>query len=127
VSFSNYLENKLLDHVLRNVAYTSPSTVYIALYTSDPGEANSGTEVSGTAYARTVGAWGAAASGQSQNSGSVTFPTAGGSWGTITHFAVFDASTSGNMLVYGALGGSVAVASGTRPTFDTATLTVTLD
>lgn len=127
MSLSNYLENKLLDHIMRNVAYTSPTTVYLALYTSDPGEANSGTEVSGTAYARVAITCSAAASGSITNSADVVFPTAGGSWGTVTHAAIFDASTSGNMLVYGALTSSIAVASGTRPRFDAGTLTFTLD
>ncbi len=127
MSLSNFLELKLLDHVLRNVSYTSPSTVYMALYTSDPGEANTGTEVSGTAYARTALTVGAASGGQSQNSAAVVFPTAGGSWGTITHFAVFDASTAGNMLIYGALTSSIVISSGTRPTFDIGTLTISLD
>ena len=125
--FSNYLELKLLDHVLKNTAYTSPAVVYLAAYTSDPGEGNSGTEVSGGSYARVAITFGAAASGQSLNTADVVFPTASGSWGTITHFAVFDASTAGNMLMFGALGASVAIASGQRLRFEAGQLAVNLD
>lgn len=127
MSFSDYLENKILDHVLKNTSYTSPTTVYCAAYTSDPGETNTGTEVSGNAYARVAITFGSASSGSSTNSADIVFPTASGSWGTITHFAIFDQLTTGNMLVYGALTGSVAVASGQRLRFDATTLSVSLD
>ena len=108
---SDYLEAALLDATLRATSYTSPSTVYLALYTSDPGDDNSGTECSGTSYARQSVAFsrsGATAS----NSAAVEFPTAGGAWGTITHFGVLDAATSGNLLYHGALTTSRAITSG---------------
>lgn len=108
---SDYLEAALLDATLRATSYTSPSTVYLALYTSDPGDDNSGTECSGTGYARQSVAFsrsGATAS----NSAAVEFPTAGGAWGTITHFGVLDAATSGNLLYHGALTTSRAITSG---------------
>lgn len=108
---SDYLEAALLDATLRATSYTSPSAVYLALYTSDPGDDNSGTECSGTAYARQSVAFsrsGATAS----NSAAVEFPTAGGAWGTITHFGVLDATTSGNLLYHGALTTSRAITSG---------------
>lgn len=44
---SDYLENKILDHVLNNTSYTSPTTVYFALFTSNPAEDGSGSEVLG--------------------------------------------------------------------------------
>jgi hypothetical protein len=127
VSLSNYLELKWLDHTLKNTGYTSPATVYMAAYTSDPGEANTGTEVSGGSYARVAVTFGAASGGQSLNSADIVFTTATGSWGTITHFAIFDALTSGNMLVYGALGAPIGISTGQRLRFDAGTVAVNLD
>jgi len=108
---SDYLEAALLDATLRATSYTSPSTVYLALYTSDPGDDNSGTECSGTGYARQSVAFSRSGSTAS-NSAAVEFPTAGGAWGTITHFGVLDAASSGNLLYHGALTTSRAITSG---------------
>lgn len=109
MSKTNFLENELLDHVLRNSAYTPPATVYLALFTAAPGETGGGTEVSGGSYARQSCAFDVAASGATQNTSEVAFPVATGNWGTITHFAVFDASSGGNMLYYGALAASKTI------------------
>jgi hypothetical protein len=124
---SNYLENALINATLRNTAYTSPTTVYVGLYTSDPGEGNTGTEVSGGSYARTAVTFGAPSNGVSTNSASVTFPTATGTWGTVTHIGILDASTSGNLLYYTALDASKSIASGDVFTISTGNLSVTLE
>lgn len=124
---SNYLENALINATLRNTAYTSPTTVYVGLYTSDPGEGNTGTEVSGGSYARTSVTFGAPSNGVSTNSASVTFPTATGTWGTVTHVGILDASTSGNLLYYTALDASKSIASGDVFTISTGNLSVTLE
>jgi len=100
---SNYLENALINATLRNTSYTSPTTVYVALYTSDPTDADTGTEVSGGSYARTAVTFGAPSNGVSTNSAAVEFPTCTSSWGTITHIGIRDASTSGNLLYHTAL------------------------
>lgn len=102
-AISTYLANKLLDHSLRNVAYTPPATVYLALYTSNPGPDNTGTEVSGGGYTRQPVTFSAASAGQIVNSADVVFPVATAAWGTITHVGVFDAATGGNLLYYAAL------------------------
>jgi hypothetical protein len=106
---SNYLENALINATLRNTSYTSPSTVYVALFTSDPTDAGSGTEVSGGSYARTAVTFGAPSNGVSTNSANVEFPTCTSSWGTITHIGIMDASTSGNLLYHTALTTSKAI------------------
>lgn len=124
---SNFLENALINATLRNTAYTSPATVYVGLYTSDPGEGNTGTEVSGGSYARTAVTFGAPSNGVSTNSASVTFPTATGTWGTVTHIGILDASTSGNLLYYTPLDASKAIASGDVFTISTGNLSVTLE
>ena len=97
---SDYLENKLLDHVLRGTSYTSPTTVYVGLYTSDPGDDNSGTEVSGGSYARQTLSVTTASEGVVTSSADVTFPQATGNWGTISHIGLLDAVTSGNLLMH---------------------------
>ena len=110
---SDYLENKVLEHVLKNTAYTSPTTVYMALFTAAPSDSGGGTEVSGSAYARTAITFGAAASGAIANSAAVEFPVAsGGNWGTITHIGIFDAASSGNLLYWAALNASKVVNDG---------------
>ena len=81
--FSNYLENALINAVLRNTTYTSPATVYVSLYITDPTDADSGTEVSGGSYARVAVTFGAPSNGVSTNSADVTFPTCTVSWGTV--------------------------------------------
>lgn len=124
---TDYLENKILDHVLRNTAYTSPTTVYVALCTSTPTDSAAGTEVSGGSYARTAASFSAASSGATANDSAVTFPTATGSWGTITHFEIWDASTSGNRLYWGALTTSKTPTSGDIVSFPIGDLDVTED
>ena len=97
---SDYLENKLLDHVLRNVSYTSPTTVFMGLYTSDPGDDNSGTECTGGAYARQVVSVTTASDGIVTSSADVTFPQATDNWGTISHIGLLDALSSGNLMMH---------------------------
>ena len=127
MSFSNFLELEVLDHVFRNSAYTAPSTIYVALFTAAPNDAGGGTEVSGNGYARQSMAFSAASSGSISNSGSVEFPTATGSQGTITHMGLFDASSGGNLLAYGALTASKAVDSGDVFRFNASSVTISLD
>lgn len=124
---SNYLENALINATLRNTSYTSPAAVYVGLYTTDPGEGNTGTEVSGGSYARTAVTFGAPSNGVSTNSGAVTFPTATGTWGTVTHIGILDASTSGNLLYYTPLDASKSIASGDVFTISAGNLSVTLE
>jgi hypothetical protein len=111
VSFSNYLENKVLDHVFGGSAYTAPATLYVGLFTSNPGEAGAGTEVSGGSYARQTIAFTVTGS-QASSSAAVEFPTATASWGTITYAAVYDAVSGGNLLASGALTTSKTIDSG---------------
>lgn len=123
---SNYLENALINATLRNTSYTSPSTVYAALFTSDPTDAGSGTEVSGGSYARKAITFGAPSNGASTNSAAVEFDQATGNWGTITHFGIYDASSSGNLLYHGALTSSKLIETGDVFKFAIASVSVTL-
>ena len=99
-NLTNYLENKLLDHFLGTTAYTMP-TVYVGLFTVAPGDAGGGTEVTGGSYARQTAAFTADSSGATSNSGNIDFT--GMPAATTVAIAIFDASTSGNMLVHGTL------------------------
>jgi len=123
---SNYLENALINATLRNTSYTSPTTVYVGLFTSDPTDANTGTEVSGGSYARTSVTFGAPSNGVSTNSANVTFPTATGSWGTVGWIGILDASTSGNLLYHTPLDASKTISSGDIFQITTGNLSVTL-
>lgn len=109
-AMSDYLENALINAVLRGTAYTSPSKVYIGLFTSNPTDENSGTEVTGGAYARQEITFGAPTNGVSYSSADVLFPVATASWGTVTHIGIFDASTGGNLLFHGALTNAKTIA-----------------
>jgi hypothetical protein len=136
---SNYLENKVLDHVLGEGArnFTSPATLYIALFNNTSGNAATNLEAgtltdevstSGTAYSRKVVDFAAASSGSAATSGTVTFDTATASWGTVTHVAIMDGGTAGagNVLFYGALTASKTVDTGDTFQISSGNLTVSL-
>lgn len=125
-AMSNYLENALINATLRNTSYTSPSTVYVALFTSDPTDAGTGTEVSGGSYARQAATFGSPSNGASSISSAIEFPQATGSWGTVTHFGIYDALTTGNLLYHGALTASKTIDTGDVFKFATSALSVTL-
>jgi len=125
--FSDYLENKIIDHMLRNQAYTPPATVYLALYTTATSDAGGGTEVSGGAYARQAVSLSEASGGHSENSADITFPTATADWGTVTHVALMDALTGGNMLMHTPLDASKTVNNGDTFKISAGDLDVTVD
>jgi hypothetical protein len=123
---SNFLENALINATLRNTTYTSPATVYVSLWTSDPTDAGSGTEVSGGSYARTAVTMGAPSNGVSLNSADVTFPTATASWGTVGWIGINDALTTGNLLYHTPLDTAKTIDSGDIFKISTGNLSVTL-
>lgn len=105
MSFSDYLEDKVLNHVFGGTAYTAPTTLYVGVFTSAASDTGPGTEVSGNGYARQSVAF--TVSGTSpttaSSSAAVEFPEATGSWGTVTYAGVFDAVSGGNMLAWAEL------------------------
>lgn len=137
-SFSNYLEDLVLNATLRGTAWPAWTTGshHVALFTAAPTDAGGGTEVTGGAYARVAvtraaGSWAAPADNagaqRTSNSSAITFPSPTANWGTVTHFAVFDAATAGNMLVWGPLTTSRNILNGDNaPSFAAAALTVDL-
>lgn len=129
---SDYLEDKINDHVLGATAYTAPATIYIALFTAAPSDSGGGTEVSGSNYSRKAVTnnttnWPSSASGVKTLNVAQTFATPSGSWGTVTHFALFDASSAGNLLYWNALTASQTISSGNTVTFGVGSITVTED
>jgi len=123
---SNFLENALINATLRNTTYTSVATVYVSLWTSDPTDAGSGTEVSGGSYARTAVTFGAPSNGASLNSADVTFPTATASWGTVGWIGINDAASSGNLLYHSPLDTAKTIDTGDIFKISTGNLSVTL-
>jgi len=123
-ALSDYLEAKYLDHTYNGVAFTPPSGVYIALYTANPTDADTGTEVSGGSYARVLvnpNGGGVPQFNLAVTDGvgkmvtkaeDIVFPTATAPWGTITHFGAKDAATGGNLLHHGALDEAQVVGTG---------------
>lgn len=128
MSFSNFLETEILDHVFANNAYTAPATLYLALFTANPDEDGSGSEVStvGTAYARQTVAF-TVTGNTASNSGAVEYPTATASFGTVSHVGIYDASTSGNLIAYAALSSSKAISTGDVFRVPVGDLDITLD
>ena len=118
-AMSDYLENKLIDQIFRGQSAPVTTTLYVGLFTSTPSDSAAGTEPSGNGYARVsvtsgLTTWAgtqstgstdasSGASGTTSNNGAITFPAPTSNWGTVTHFGVFDAATSGNLLFHGAL------------------------
>lgn len=125
-SFSDYAENKLVDHALGTTTFTKPTAVYVALFTAAPTDAGGGTEVSGGSYARVVATFSAASGGVASNSGTINFGTASASWGTLVAVGIFDASTAGNMIAWADLAANKTVASGDAFQIDASSLSVTL-
>jgi hypothetical protein len=123
---ANYLEDALINATLRATTYTSPATVYVSLWTSDPTDAGSGTEVSGGSYARTAVTFGAPSNGTSLNNADVVFPTATAGWGTVGWIGINDALTSGNLLYHTALDLAKTIDSGDIFKIETGNLSVQL-
>lgn len=139
---SDYLENKLIDHIFRSAAFAKPTGLYVGLLTAAPTDAGGGTEVVGGAYARSNLApldtnWKATqggVSGPSSGSGGVTtnavaitFPAPTANWGTVTHFGIFDAASGGNLLIWDALTAPRTILNGDpAPSFAVDALAVTI-
>jgi hypothetical protein len=132
---SNYLENKLLDHTLTATAFTQPAARYLALFNNtstntaanlEAGTRTDETSTSGTAYIRKVVTFAGASSGTSATNATVTFDAATANWGTITHIAIMDAVSSGNVLFYGAVTTAKTIETGDTFQVSSGNLTVSL-
>ena len=128
-NLSDFAENGLLDLSVNDGAWPGAAACYLALFTTATDDAAGGTEVSGNAYARMTvpaGSWAAASGGSKSTSADVNFVAASGSWGTITHVALYDAVTAGNRIWHGALTASKAIGTGDVFRMASGQLTLTL-
>ena len=132
-SFSDFLENEILDHIFKVGAYTPATNLFVALLNTTPDDADTGTtlstahEVSGGSYARvTHNTWDVASGGATENTGAITFAEATADWGTVSHFAILDHASTGNMLAWGALTTPKAIGTGDTASFADGALDVTL-
>lgn len=139
---SDYLENKLIDHIFRGTAFPKPAALHVGLFTVAPSDAGGGTEVSGGAYARvavapsdanwkaTQGGTSGASSGtggQTSNAVSIAYPVPTANWGTVVAIGIFDAPTAGNLLVWAPLAANRQIINGDpAPTFGVDALIVTI-
>jgi hypothetical protein len=105
MSFTDYLEDKILGHVFEGTAYTAPSTLYVGLHTSASSDSAAGTEVTGGSYARQTATFSVSGTSPTEaaTTSAIEFPTATASWGTVTYAGVYDASSGGNLLAYAQL------------------------
>ena len=126
MSFSNTYETIVLQWTFTNGAVTRPTAWYLGLFTSNPGDDNSGTEISGNGYARKSVSF-SVTGDTATNVAAVEFDVATGNWGTITHVAVFDASTGGNQIAYAALASSKVIETGDVIRVPAGDLDITLD
>ena len=128
MSFSNSTETLVLNWLLTAGSATRPTAWYLALFTSNPDEDGSGTEVStsGTAYARQTAAF-TVSGNTASNNAAIEFPTATASYGTVSHVGVYDASTGGNLIAYAALSTAKAIDTGDVLRVPAGDLDITLD
>ena len=124
-NLSNYLENKVLDHILGTTTYTKPAAVYVALYTAAPSDTGGGTEVSGGSYARQVATFTAASSGATSNTANIDFNNMPAC--TVVAVGIFDAITTGNLLVWGTLTANKALDAGDILRIASGDLDITID
>lgn len=125
-ALSDYGETLVANFLANTTTATRPTAWFLALYTAAPSDSGGGTEVSGSGYARQAMTFGAASSGVTSNTSTHTFTASGGSFGTITHFGILDASTSGNLLWHAALGTPRTIADGESATVAAGAFTLTL-
>ena len=123
---SNYLENALINGTLRATSYTAPTTTYLALYTNDPTDADTGTEITGGSYVRQAITFSSPSNGATSNSSAIEFPQATADWGTITHVGIRDAVTTGNLLYHTPLDASKTISNGDIFKITSSNLSVTL-
>jgi len=126
MSFSNTFETRVLTWVFTDGSATRPTAWHVALFTSNPDEDASGTEVSGGAYARQSATF-TVSGNTASNSGALEYPTATAGYGTVTHVGVFDASTGGNLIAYAALTTSKTIDTGDVFRIPAGDLDITLD
>lgn len=142
-SFTDYLENKIVDWLFRAQSFTPPAVPYVALHTASCSDSSAGTEVSGGSYARVAATAGTTVWANTQDSGTgvssgtngttknlvaLTFPAPTANWGTVTHWSLNDAISAGNQLICQSLTVSKTINNGdSAPSFGVGSLTIQVD
>jgi len=128
-AFSDYLETKLLDYTLRGTGYTAPTSVWVGLCTGACSSDSTAAEADAGTYARKQITFDAASTSSiKSNSATITFdPATGTSWGVISGYGIYDASSSGNLMYYSTLSTPVTCNVGDTLEFAGSAITVTLD
>lgn len=135
MGFSNYAENETAELWFRGQNKTAPAGTWLALFTTDPTDAGTGTEVSGGSYARvkvnvdgsTQPYWNAPSNGSVNNNGTVQYPQATANWGTVSHVGVYDSASGGNLIAHGALDTPQSIDLGDTALFDNGQISVAID
>lgn len=138
-SFSDYLENELIDHVFKTGAYTAATNLYVGLshttWAGATADAYTGTTAAheintngttGGYIRKKCNTWDLASAGATENSQAVTFAQATANWGTVRSWFVADKTTKGNIIVWGTLTTAKAVSSGDTLKFATGDIDITL-
>ena len=125
--FSNYSENLVINVLLRAASHTGATTIYVGLYTTDPTDGNTGSELPfANAYARTAVTFVAPVDGVSSNIDAIEFPQATGNWGTVGWIGILDAATSGDLIAHSPLDVSKTIDTGDIFKIATGNLTITV-
>ena len=140
-AMSDFLENKLIDQLFRGQTAPTTTTLYVGLLTAAPSDSGGGTEATGGSYARvavssSLANWAGTQSagstvassgtgGQTSNNAAITFPTPSATWGTVTHFGIYDAASGGNLMFWGALTIAKTINQADTVTFPAASLSIT--
>lgn len=126
-SFGDYLEDKVLDHVLKTATYTQETNLYMALFTVDPSDSGGGTEANYGSYVRVIhNAWNASSGGSATNNGDITFATSTSGTNIITAFALMTASSGGSLIIWAELDDDRTIITNDTPKFLDTQLTITL-
>ena len=128
---SNHLEHQILNHFFRNTPAAAPAQLFLALYISDPTDADIGTEIQGGAYARQIITFGEPSqvdgAGQIANNTQINFPTASSNWGTVSHWGIRTAATGGNLLVHSPVPTPKIIENGDEARFNIGAITISID
>lgn len=127
MSATNSFETAILDTAFRGNVYTQPAGLYVGLFSTAPTDSTSGTELAGNNYSRQSVTFAAANTGSKSSNANVVFSATGNAWSTAVAMGIFDASTTGNLLVYKALSPTRTLNAGDTLTFESGAITITLD
>jgi hypothetical protein len=127
-AFSNYMEDAITAWINGSNFPSAPTNTYVQLYSQDPTDAGSATGALYTRVTYAASGWtrGTGGAGTLSNTNAITMQSSAGSAATASHFAVFDAATSGNLLFHGALSASKSIAVGDEVKFNALQLTLTV-